>query len=135
MWSHAAVSFASKTSVENDRSRRQTLIEQLRSNLPFDLRHCASCQLHPENRQTMEMDLRRAMGTMSAEEFDRAASRFKRMTVKNLELARAYLLAPGILQVDIACEHKTSRQLVHKQCKKIFDAHCLITRVTRDSSD
>lgn len=74
----------------------------------------------------MGNDLRRARGTLSEEEFDRAAARFKRMKPENLLLARTYLLAPGKLQVDIATENNTSPQLVYKHCKKIYLAHCMI---------
>ena len=79
----------------------------------------------------MENDLRRAQGTMTEDAFDRAAARFKRMKAQNLALARAYLLPPGQLQVDIACKNNISRQLVHKQCKKIYEAHCTIVNATR----
>lgn len=79
----------------------------------------------------MELDLRRAKGSMTEEGFDRAAARFMRMSEQNLALARAYLLPPGMLQVDIAQQNRISRQLVHKHCKKIFDAHCEIVAATR----
>lgn len=79
----------------------------------------------------MEKDLRRAKGTMTEEAFNRAAARFKRMKVENLAMARAYLLPPGQLQVDIAFTNNISRQLVHKHCKKIFDAHCTIVKVAQ----
>lgn len=83
----------------------------------------------------MENDLRRAQGTMTEAAFDRAAARFKRMKGQNLALARAYLLPPGQLQVDIASTNKISRQLVHKQCKKIYDAHCRIVKATLAGGD
>jgi hypothetical protein len=71
---------------------------------------------------------------MTEEAFNRAAAKFKRMKTQNLALARAYLLHPGQLQVDIACTNKISRQLVHKQCKKIYDAHCTLVHATREIS-
>lgn len=79
----------------------------------------------------MENDLRRAQGAMTDEAFNRAAGCFKRMTAQNLALARAYLVPPGQLQVDIARANQISRQLVHKHCKKIFDAHRNIVHATR----
>ncbi len=79
----------------------------------------------------MEKDLRRARGTLTEVAFERAAARFKRMKVQNLAVARAFLLPPGQLQVDIANANKISRQLVYKQCKKIYDAHCTIVEATR----
>jgi hypothetical protein len=83
----------------------------------------------------MEKDLRRARGTMTEAAFNRAAARFTRMNAKNLALARAYLLAPGQLQIDIAIANKISPQLVHKHCKKIYDSHCVIVNATRVVSD
>lgn len=74
----------------------------------------------------MDGDLRRARGTLTEANFIRAAACFVRMKPENLELARAYLVPPGHLQVDIATQYNTSRQLVHKQCKKIYKAHCLL---------
>lgn len=76
----------------------------------------------------MQPNLRRARGTLSKDAFDRAAARFKRMKIENIALARAYLMAPGQLQVDIAAANNVSRQLVFKQCKKIYEAHCAIDR-------
>jgi hypothetical protein len=75
----------------------------------------------------MVRDLRRARGTESEEEFGRAAARFGRMKQENIALARAYLLAPGQLQVDIATANNVSPQLVYKQCKKIYASHCLLS--------
>lgn len=83
----------------------------------------------------MENDLRRARGTMTEVAFNRAAGRFKRMSEQNLNVARTYLLPPGQLQIDIAIANKMSPQLVHKQCKKIYDAHCLLVRVTKPIDD
>ena len=67
--------------------------------------------------------------------FSRAAAKFKRMSEQNLNVARAYLLPPGQLQIDIAIANKISRQLVHKQCKKIYEAHCISVRTTKKTSD
>lgn len=68
-------------------------------------------------------ELRFAQGTLDEAQFERAAAVFSRMDAKNKAVARAFLVAPGKHQVVIAQEHDMNRQLVHKQCKRILDAH------------
>lgn len=83
----------------------------------------------------MEKDLRRARGTLTEDAFNRAAAMFHRMDQRNLAVAKAFLVSPGQMQVDIAQAKKISRQLVNKHCKKLYEAHCLIVEATRDRSD
>lgn len=80
----------------------------------------------------MATNLRRARGTLSQAAFERAAARFPRMEPQNLQVAKAFLVEPGKLQVEIAEEANMSRQLVYKHCKKIYAAHCAIVKATRD---
>lgn len=80
----------------------------------------------------MDKDLRRAQGTLSDAEFKRASARFKRMEKRSLDVARAFLVQPGMFQVDIAERENISRQLVYKHCRKLYDAHCQIVSATRD---
>lgn len=72
-------------------------------------------------------DLRFAQGTLDEEQFKRAAAKFRRMDAKNLDVARAFLVAPGKHQVLIAQEHNMHRQLVHKFCKRLYDQHVKLT--------
>lgn len=80
----------------------------------------------------MATDLRRARGTLTEAAFKRAAARFPRMEPQNLEVAKAFLVKPGKLQVEISEETNISRQLVYKHCKKIYSAHCAIVEATRE---
>lgn len=80
-------------------------------------------------------ELRFAQGTLDEAQFERAAAKFSRMDAKNKAVARAFLVAPGKHQIVIAQEHDMKRQLVHKQCKRIFDSHCKLTKLTRDKSE
>ena len=68
-------------------------------------------------------ELRFAQGTLDEAQFERAAAVFSRMDAKNKAVARAFLVAPGKHQVVIAQEHDMKRQLVHKLCKRVHDAH------------
>lgn len=68
--------------------------------------------------------LRFAQGTLDEAQFERAAAMAPRMDEKNKEVARRFLVAPGKHQITIAQECGIGRQLVHKQCKRIYDAHC-----------
>lgn len=68
--------------------------------------------------------LRFAQGKLNDAQFERAAAMFTRMDAKNLAVARAFLVAPGKHQIVIAQEYDMKRQLVHKYCKRVHDAHC-----------
>lgn len=68
-------------------------------------------------------ELRFAQGTLDEAQFERAAAMFSRMDAKNKAVARAFLVAPGKHQIIIAQEHAMRRQLVHKLCKRVHDAH------------
>ena len=69
-------------------------------------------------------DLKRAMGTLSDEEFSVAAGLHPRMDILHIAVARAFLVYPGRLQILIAEQFGISKQLVHRHCKKLYDAHC-----------
>lgn len=68
--------------------------------------------------------LRFAQGKLDEAQFDRAAAMFSRMDEKNLAVARDFLVSPGKHQIVIAQERDMRRQLVHKVCKRVYDAHC-----------
>ena len=78
----------------------------------------------------MSADLKRAMGTLSDEEFDAAAKRHPRMDTQHIAAARAFLVHPGRLQVLIAEDFNISKQLVHRHCKKLYDTYCDLTKTT-----
>ena len=70
-------------------------------------------------------DLRRAIGSLDEKEFAQAVKQYKRhhdIEDRNLDVARDFLVK-GMFQVDIATVRNVSRQLVNKQCKRIYDAH------------
>lgn len=70
-------------------------------------------------------DLRRAIGSLSEKEFAQAVKHYKRshnIDDRNVDVARDFLVS-GVLQVDIAVSRSVSRQLVNKQCKRIYSAH------------
>lgn len=73
------------------------------------------------------LPLKRAMGTLSAHEFESALKYFqsthRKLKESNVAVARDFLVAPGRLQIVIAEEHSMSRQLVHKQCIRIYQAY------------
>ena len=83
----------------------------------------------------MEKNLRRARGTLTEAELNRAAIRFWQMKAENLALAKTYLLPPGLLQIDTADNNKTSRQLGYKRFKKIYNAHCAILKASQTISN
>lgn len=74
------------------------------------------------------LPLRRAMGTMSAQDFESTLvffhSEHRNLKDTNVELAREFLVYPGSLQIVIAEKHNVSRQLVFKQCKRLYKAYC-----------
>lgn len=76
-------------------------------------------------------ELRFAQGTLDEAQFERAAALFSRMEPKNKAVARAYLVKPGKHQIVIAQEHAMRRQLVHKHCKRVHDAHCKLVELEK----
>jgi hypothetical protein len=76
-------------------------------------------------------ELRFAKGTLDEKSFERAAEKVKRMEPRNLAIAREFLVQPGDFQVVIADRHHVSKQLVYKQCRKLYDAHLAIENAQR----
>jgi hypothetical protein len=76
------------------------------------------------------MSLNRAIGSLSAKQFKLAVQYFRKnhksLKDTNEELARQFLVA-GKLQVAIAEENEVTPALVHKQCKRIYEAHQALT--------
>lgn len=72
----------------------------------------------------MSADLKRAMGTLSEEEFSAAAKLHPRMDIQHIAAARAFLVHPGRLQILVAEDFKISKQLVHRHCKKLYETYC-----------
>lgn len=74
------------------------------------------------------LPLRRAMGTMSAQDFESTLvffhSEHRNLKGSNVQLAREFLVYPGSLQIVIAERNNVSRQLVYKQCKRLYKAYC-----------
>lgn len=70
-------------------------------------------------------DLRRAIGSLSEEQFNQTVEFYKkehRILARNISVAKDFLVV-GKLQVVIAEERKITKQLVHKQCKRLYDAY------------
>lgn len=78
-------------------------------------------------------ELKRAMGTLSEEEFVAAAKFHPRMDVKHVAVARAFLVRPGRLQILIAEDFSISKQLVQRHCRKLYAAHCNLKNQRQES--
>lgn len=78
-------------------------------------------------------DLRRAIGSLKESEFNKAAEFYKkehRIHARNLEVAKDFLVL-GKLQIVIAEERNITKQLVHKQCKRLFDAYLMSSKINK----
>ncbi|MGK5033131.1 hypothetical protein [Janthinobacterium sp. MDT1-19] len=68
------------------------------------------------------------MGTLSDRDFDLALTHFLKshrgLDDSNIAAAKEFLVHPGKLQIVIAEEKSMSRQLVNKQCKRLYEAYC-----------
>lgn len=71
------------------------------------------------------MSLRRAIGSLSSEEFERVIALIRektRISDQNVKMTRRFFVESQ-LQVDIANEFKVTRAAVNKQCKRIFESY------------
>lgn len=77
-------------------------------------------------------DLKRAMGSLSEQEFAAAAKLHPRINPRHTEVARSFLVFPGKLQVLVAEDFNISKQLVHRHCKKLYETHCHLKKLSPD---
>lgn len=75
-------------------------------------------------------DLRRAIGSLSVKDFEKAVEFYKkehRILERNIQVAKDFLVL-GKLQIVIAEERGLTKQLVHKQCKRLYDAYLTLNK-------
>jgi len=67
-------------------------------------------------------ELRRACGTLTVAQLNKALKSFPRMTEQSRDMARSFLV-DGHLQVDIAAGAGVSRERVRFVCARVFQEH------------